>query len=212
MDDMVRILVFIVILGFFWYMLRYTRYEVWVFMLISIAVIPIFALVDSVVRARPLLTNPKWDLVMDSYLLAVAVIIIGYDVLRRYWPYPRMKTQQLWETAIVFYNENDNKQVWRTVRQVMAREPRWWGVRYMLGCICNQRGQYHRALWHLTFANELEPNQVEVLHELGYAYLMKKEYAKAKTILEQARQIDSDNQTVAGLLEECQREMNASGR
>ena len=136
-------------------------------------------------------------------------MIICYGELRSRWPYPRIKADQLWEIVKTFYNEGDNKQAWRAARQLMAKESRAWGVRHILGCICNQRGQYRRALWHLTFANELEPDHVETLHELGYAYLMKKKYSKAKAVLEQARQIDFDNQIVVGLLEECQREMLA---
>jgi tetratricopeptide (TPR) repeat protein len=212
MDDMVRILIYIVVLGFLLYMIRYTRFAAWVFLFITIAVIPIFALLDGIIRNQPLLTNPNWNALTDFYLVAVMLTGIGYALFRMYWPYPRMRADSLWEITKKFYSEGDNKQAWRTARQLMAKEPRWWGVRYLLGCICNQRGQYRRALWHLTFANELEPNQVEVLHELGYAYLMKKKYGKAKAILEQAQSLDANHQVITGLLEECQRAMCAPSK
>jgi tetratricopeptide (TPR) repeat protein len=114
-----------------------------------------------------------------------------------------MKTSQLYARSQEFYAQGDVRNALRTIRQLVALSPRQPAARYWLGRILNEQGKFRSAVWHLSFAHELAPNSIDVLNELGSAYKMRKQYAKAIGCFEQVLKLAPGNAYAIEQLESC---------
>ena len=183
-------------------LIRRTRDDFYIAVLVWGVVIIVLSLLGQFSRDQQLELDALWNtLITMHYVIGIAIVI--YYVSRALWPYLGATASQLHTKAFEFYEQGDLKNALRTVRQLVALAPRDPSGRYWLGQMLNQEGKFRRAIWHLSFAHQLAPASIDILKELGLAYKMRKQYAKAISIFEQVLARDPENAYAMEQLEIC---------
>src|SRR6266481_4737590 len=81
-------------------------------------------------------------------------------------------------------------------------------LHFTLGVLLASEKQYRAAQLELEKANALQPETLEILHNLGQAYLRTGEYAKAELVLNRALKLKSDSPETLYLLAQVYQEQN----
>lgn len=193
----------ILVMAFLVRMFKYTRDEMYIATFVWCLGAMLLVILARIFRDQPSFSEMPWNILVISYIIVALVTIVPYAVIRRWWPYPRLKDEEILKHALEFHEHEDNKRAFRAMSQLVAREPRRPDARFWLGRILNHLGRFREAIWHLKFAHELAPSSVDVLLELGYALGMLGQYQKAVNIFEQALALNPKNTHAAEQIEIC---------
>lgn len=68
-----------------------------------------------------------------------------------------------------------------------------WEIHYLLGCALSRDGQYKKAMEHLEIANTLDPNNSEILRNLGWIMCHRKQMIAGRAVLFRAITLEPDN-------------------
>lgn len=85
------------------------------------------------------------------------------------------------------------EQAEKAARHVLKLNPESYIGHYILGFIDSHRQDWRMALQHLTLANQLYPNNAEILRCLGWAMFNTGKRTQGVVILERALTLDQDN-------------------
>jgi tetratricopeptide (TPR) repeat protein len=80
-----------------------------------------------------------------------------------------------------------------TAEKLSRSFPKDTKVHFSLGVILGSHRQYQSAIHEFELANALEPRTFDILHDLGQAYLLSGQPAKARETLDQALQLQPDS-------------------
>jgi tetratricopeptide (TPR) repeat protein len=75
-------------------------------------------------------------------------------------------------------------------------------IHFSLGLLLASHRQYRQAAFEFEKADALEPRNFDILHDLGHAYLLNGQYAKAQETLTQALRLNPDSADTLYLLAE----------
>jgi len=91
-----------------------------------------------------------------------------------------------------------------TAQTLSRRAGKDVSIHYSLGVVLASRKQWKPAIRELAIANALHPGTLEILHNLGQAYLRSNQLAKAQAVLEQALSVDPQSSEILCLLAQTQ--------
>jgi tetratricopeptide (TPR) repeat protein len=77
-----------------------------------------------------------------------------------------------------------------------------------LGVVLASKRQYGPAIHEFEIANALQPRTLEILHDLGQAYLRNGQFSKAEATLEQGLELDRNSAETLYLLAQCLADQN----
>lgn len=81
----------------------------------------------------------------------------------------------------------------RAATQAIELDGGSYTAQYLLGCLAAQKEQWDRALQHFKTANDLRPNDAEILRCLGWALFVSGKRVQGVVTLERALNIDEEN-------------------
>lgn len=183
----------ILIMAFLVRMFKYTRDEVYAATFVWSLGLMLLAILTRMFRDRPPFSEVPWYALGTCYIVVALVTIVPYAIFRRRWPYPFLKDEEILKHALEFHEHGDHRRALPAIRQLVARSPRRPDARYWQGRILNHLGRFREAIRQLEFAQELAPDSLAVLLELGCAFGMLGKYQEAVKIFEQALKLDPEN-------------------
>ena len=81
-------------------------------------------------------------------------------------------------------------------------------LHFTLGVVLASKKQYGPAIHEFEIANALQPRTIEILHDLGQAYLRNSQFSKAEATLEQGLELDGNSAETLYLLAQCLADQN----
>jgi tetratricopeptide (TPR) repeat protein len=81
-------------------------------------------------------------------------------------------------------------------------------LHFTLGVVLASKKQYGPAIHEFEIANALQPRTIEILHDLGQAYLRNSQFSKAEATLEQGLELDRNSAETLYLLAQCLADQN----
>jgi len=81
-------------------------------------------------------------------------------------------------------------------------------LHFTLGAVLASKKQYRPAIHEFELANALQPRTIEILHNLGQAYLRNGQFFQAQATLEQALELERNSAETLYLLAQCLADQN----
>jgi tetratricopeptide (TPR) repeat protein len=81
-------------------------------------------------------------------------------------------------------------------------------LHFTLGVVLASKNAYKSAIHEFELANALQPRTIEILHDLGQAYLRNGQFSKAEATLEQGLELDRNSAETLYLLAQCLADQN----
>src|SRR5882724_5180973 len=96
----------------------------------------------------------------------------------------------------------------RTAETLSRQNAKDVKLHFTLGVILASKKQYGPAIHEFEIANALQPRTIEILHDLGQAYLCNRQFSKAEATLEQGLELDRNSAETLYLLAQCLADQN----
>jgi len=96
----------------------------------------------------------------------------------------------------------------RTAETLSRQNAKDVKLHFTLGVVLASKKQYGPAIHEFEIANALQPRTIEILHNLGQAYLRDGQFSKAEATLEQGLELDRNSTETLYLLAQCLADQN----
>ncbi len=96
----------------------------------------------------------------------------------------------------------------RTAETLSRQNAKDVKLHFTLGVVLASKKQYGPAIHEFEIANALQPRTIEILHDLGQAYLRDGQFSKAEATLEQGLELDRNSAETLYLLAQCLADQN----
>jgi len=96
----------------------------------------------------------------------------------------------------------------RTAETLSRQNAKDVKLHFTLGVVLASKKQYGPAIHEFEIANALQPRTIEILHDLGQAYLRDGQFSKAEATLEQGLELDRNSTETLYLLAQCLADQN----
>jgi len=96
----------------------------------------------------------------------------------------------------------------RTAETLSRQNAKDVKLHFTLGVVLASKKQYGPAIHEFEIANALQPRTIEILHNLGQAYLRDGQFSKAEATLEQGLELDRNSAETLYLLAQCLADQN----
>jgi len=96
----------------------------------------------------------------------------------------------------------------RTAETLSRQNTKDVKLHFTLGVVLASKKQYGPAIHEFEIANALQPRTIEILHDLGQAYLRDGQFSKAEATLEQGLELDRNSAETLYLLAQCLADQN----
>jgi len=96
----------------------------------------------------------------------------------------------------------------RTAKTLSRQNAKDVKLHFTLGVVLASKKQYGPAIHEFEIANALQPRTIEILHDLGQAYLRNGQFSKAEATLEQGLELDRNSAETVYLLSQCLADQN----
>ena len=96
----------------------------------------------------------------------------------------------------------------RTAETLSRQNAKDVKLHFTLGVVLASKKQYGPAIHEFEIANALQPRTIEILHDLGQAYLRNGQFSKAEATLEQGLELDRNSAETVYLLSQCLADQN----
>jgi tetratricopeptide (TPR) repeat protein len=158
---------------------------------------------------RSHLSPIPWDNIINVYLIAGFFVIVVYGEFRRRWPYPFKSNEALLEIARESYFQDNIQHALRTLRELLATDPRNVEARYLIGKILNEQSNPQKAMRYLNFAHEIDPNSIGILVEVGISFELLDRYQNALDVFQQVLVKEPTNDYAAQQIEICKQKLGS---
>jgi tetratricopeptide (TPR) repeat protein len=99
-------------------------------------------------------------------------------------------------------------QALRTTETLSRQNAKDVKLHFTLGVVLASKKQYGPAIHEFEIANALQPRAIEILHDLGQAYLRNGQFSKAEATLGQGLELDRHSAETLYLLAQCLADQN----
>lgn len=104
--------------------------------------------------------------------------------------------EALEEIADNYLGLDDLEKAWNAANFARELDENSYTANYILGFILSRNNNFEEAIHFLEKANELRPNNAEILRALGWAYFMLDKRLKGIVILERALNLHADDSMI----------------
>lgn len=106
---------------------------------------------------------------------------------------PIREREMRFDFAQVSERDGDLHRAEKTYRELVADKPKDPRYQHRLGVVLIRQGKLDEGIAALRVSADQQPENIEVLNDLGYAYVLHGQYAAAEQVMQQALRVDGRN-------------------